>query len=98
MRMWAGRDLYIMKATRGFPLDMAIDEILNLSGAQIHFIEWPSYIEAARRDGRWDFQTYADLSNALEDCQGYSKEQKAEILQLFKAYVLKYPHPKMVKK
>ena len=91
-----GRVLFNLKATHGIPLDFAIDHILNANpdGPRC-FIEWPSYIEEARRNKRWDFQTYDDIRHALEDCVSYSKEQQKEILDRFKIFVLKYPHPEV---
>lgn len=32
------------------------------------------------------------IRHALEDCEYYSKEEQQEILDRFKAFVLKYPH------
>ena len=78
------------------PLDFAIDLILSSwpNGLRC-IIEWPSFIWEARRNKRWDFQTYDDIRHALEDCESYSKEEQQEILDRFKAFVLKYPHPEM---
>lgn len=94
--VFPGRELFNLKATHGVPLDFAIDHIMAADHHGLRcVIEWPSYIEEARRNKRWDFQTYDDIRHALEDCESYSKEFQKEILDRFKAYVLKYPHPEM---
>lgn len=94
--VFPGRELFILKATHGVPLDFAIDHIMAADHYGLRcVIEWASYIEEARRNKRWDFQTYDDIRHALEDCEYYSKEDQKEILDRFKAYVLKHPHPEM---
>jgi alanyl-tRNA synthetase len=84
--MVPGSLVFDMKAAHGLPLDFTIDAIAERG----MFIEWPSFIERARQCGRWDFQTYRDLSEALED-SSISRKTSAAILDAFKSYVLAYP-------
>lgn len=86
--MFPGHLLFELKATHGFPLDFALDKIYSAGMV----VEWPSFIETARRNGRWDYQTIVDLEHALVDA-GLGRETTKQILDRFKIYVVKYPHP-----
>lgn len=91
--IFPGKELFELKATYGLPLEIAIEEIHNKNG----IIEWPGFIEEARKNEWWDFKTYDVIKYALEDA-GIDKKTREEILKRFKIYVLKYPHPKMREK
>lgn len=87
--MFRGDVLFEMKATHGFPLDFALDKIINEAGLAV---DWVSFIEAARSNKRWDFQTYEDICHAMEDAT-LPKEMQAAIRHRFRLYVMKHPHP-----
>lgn len=86
-----GDVLFELKATHGLPLDMALDHIINEKGMAV---DWCAFFAAARRNGWWDFQIHEVICHAMEDAE-LPREMRAAISLGFKAYVLKYPHPKM---
>jgi ribosomal protein L19 len=49
------------------------------------------FIEAARKNKRWDFQTIEVITHALEDAQVESKE---EIINRAKLYMMRSPQEK----
>lgn len=79
-----------MKATHGVPLDVSI-EILTKEG---YTIEWVSFIEQARKNGWWDYQTLEVVSQSLNDA-GIEKSIVDGIIERFKLYVLNNPHLNM---
>jgi alanyl-tRNA synthetase len=90
--MFRGDVLFDMKATHGFPLDFALDRIINEHDMAV---DWVAFIEAARRNGWWDFQIYDLVSHAMQDASIPKKTQDA-ICSRIKLYVLSYPHPRML--
>lgn len=86
--MFDGAQLFELKATYGFPLDFAIEKIFSAGWA----IEWAGFIEAARRNKRWDYQTYEELQHALADAE-VDKDVAKAIIDRFKVYVIANPHP-----
>jgi len=86
--VFRGEVLYALKATHGFPLDFALDRIFSAGWV----VDWVAFIEAARRDGRWDYQTLKDLQHAFEDIQLDKATMKA-IIDRFKIYVTNNEHP-----
>lgn len=89
--LFRGDVLFHLKATHGFPLDFALDRLINERGIAV---EWPGFIEAARDGGWWDFQTFEVIEHAMQDA-GIEREYRAAVLERFKAYVLQRPHPRM---
>ena len=89
--MFSGHKLFDLKACHGLPLDFAIDRIINNAGMRV---EWPSFIEAARKNKWWDHQTYETLCHALQDAD-VPKEMREGIQRGFQKYVLINPHPMM---
>lgn len=89
--MFRGDVLFELKATHGLPLDFALDSIINDRGMAVN---WPEFIETARRNEWWDFQTYDVLLHAMEDAQ-VPKDIYNDIKRGFQRYVMMYPHPKM---
>ena len=89
--MFDGAVLFELKATHGFPLDFALDRIINQRGCAV---DWVGFIEAARSNKWWDFQTYKVLQEGLLDA-GLPRGMAREIELRFQRYVLKYPHPAM---
>ena len=86
--MFNGAKLFELKATHGFPLDFALDRIINEKGMPV---SWVDFIEAARKNKWWDFQTIEVITHALEDAQVASKE---EIINRAKLYMMKSPQEK----
>ena len=85
--LFPGDVLFELKATHGFPLDFALD--LILVGERL-VISWVPFIEAARKNGWWDFQTYQVLCHAMEQAQ-LPLEMQAGIKARFQIYVLENP-------
>ena len=84
--------LFELKATHGLPLDIAIDEIIN---NYQYVINWPQFIEAARRNKWWDFKTFDEISYSLVDADIDKQTQKC-ILDRCKLYIMAHPHPMMI--
>jgi hypothetical protein len=88
--MFRGDVLFELKATHGFPLDFALDSIINDKGMAVN---WPEFIETARKNQWWDFQTYDVILHAMEDAQ-IPKDIYNGIKYGFQRYVMKYPNPR----
>lgn len=89
MGIFNGQLLFDLKSTYGLPLDMALDRIINDCH---HDIDWPAFIEGARDNGWWDFQTFDLLNYSFEDAC-LPMKIKNDIIFLFKSYVIDHPHP-----
>lgn len=85
--VYPGNKLFQLKATHGLPLDITVDRIINTEGLSI---EWPSFVEEARRNERWDFQTVEDIEVALTDADVDRKTQ-AQIIKRVKNYMQQNP-------
>lgn len=85
MQIFPGALLFDLRSTHGLPLDFALDRIMNVEHMPV---EWPGFIEAARANGWWDFQTFEVVQHALIDAQ-VPRDTTHAILQRFKLYVLK---------
>jgi alanyl-tRNA synthetase len=90
-QVFSGALLFTIKATHGFPLDFALDRVINDEGLAVGWVE---FIEEARRNGWWDFQTHQAIQHGVEDA-GLSREMREAILRRFQLYVLAHPHPGM---
>jgi hypothetical protein len=82
-----GSFLFDMKDTQGLPIDFALDAIMERGFG----VEWPSFIERARRAGWWDFQTYRVLRDSLQD-SSVPRGTRDAILDAFQHYVQANPH------
>ena len=82
-----GEAVFKLKATHGLPLDFALDRIVNEGG---HAIAWVGFVEEARRNGWWDFQTLQVIEEGMEDAQLPRDMQKA-IKDRLKVYMLANP-------
>ena len=89
----SGEFLFELKATHGFPLEMALDRIMEVGAV----VNWPEFIECARRNGWWDFQTYDCINHAMQDAE-WPRDTQQEIQRRFQLYVMKNRHPKMIPK
>lgn len=88
--VFSGDALFDLKATHGFPLDFALDKIINDAG---YVVDWVAFIEAARRSDWWDFQTLNVIEHAMTDAE-LPKDMQIAIVERFKLYVISNPHPK----
>jgi hypothetical protein len=86
--MFSGKKLFELKATHGLPLDVAISKIFDDS-LQTR-IDWAEFIETARSNGWWDYQTIEVMEIALTDAD-VRREYRDEVLQRVKMYMLANP-------
>ena len=89
--MFRGDVLFELKSTHGFPIEVALDRIINECGMAV---DWVAFIEAARRNKWWDFQTYDVIRYGMEDA-GLSHAMQTAIKKRFQLYVMAHPHPLM---
>lgn len=80
----------MLKDTHGFPLEVAIDTILSRN----LFIRWISFIEAARKNLWWDFQTIPVVEHALQDA-GCTREYIQNVIDRLKIYSYSVTHPEL---
>lgn len=85
--VFPGDQLFALKATHGFPLEMALSRIMV---EERYPVSWGSFIEAARTNGWWDFQTYECIETALQDAE-IPKETQEAILLRCRYYMLLRP-------
>ena len=90
MKAFDGAALFELKATHGFPLDFAIDRITEAGVG----IDWNGFVEAARMNGWWDFQTYEVVSHALEDA-GLPPMDRDSVRGNLRRFILACPHPQI---
>ena len=91
--MFSGRLLFTLKATHGVPLDFSIGRIVEDCGFAV---DWVEFIETARENLWWDFQTYDALKHAMADAalpEGFRHAVESR----FKVYVVQNPHPGLAK-
>lgn len=86
--IFSGKKLFELKATHGLPLDVAISRIADES-ASIR-IDWVEFIETARSNGWWDYQTVEAIEIALTDAD-LLRSYRDEVLQRVKLYMLTNP-------
>jgi hypothetical protein len=85
--LYPGSKLFELKATHGLPLDIAVDRVINLEKLRI---EWPSFIETARKNGWWDYMTIEAMEVALTDAD-VNRILRDEIIISAKMYMLANP-------
>jgi len=83
-RVIPGDILFKLKTTHGFPLEMSLELVKNDSAV----VGWVEFIEAARADGWWDFQTYDCVCHALQDAD-YSRSAQDAIKTRMRIYMMK---------
>lgn len=81
--IYSGDKLFNLKATHGVPLDIALSALLD----QNIRVNWVEFIDTARRNKWWDFQTLEAITDALEDA-GYARNDIHNITIRVKAYML----------
>lgn len=90
-----GAFLFQLKATHGLPLDFALTLIDGKRDKGVPLINWKEYIDEARRNNRWDYQTIEEITHALEDTDFYDKTQQLTLINTIKQYVVDNPHPNL---
>jgi len=86
-KVFSGEKLFELKATHGLPLDVSLSEIMVKAG---HRVNWPEFLETARKNGRWDFQTIPDIEVALMDAE-VDRLIASEIVARCKEWVVANP-------
>jgi len=80
-----GAFVYQLKATYGLPLSVSLDRIINEDG---FMISWSDFIDEARKNKIWDFQTIDEIEYSLIDA-GIPKKIQKQILDRCKIYIMK---------
>jgi hypothetical protein len=81
---YPGAKLFQLKATHGLPLENAVDTIINRAKL---VIDWEGFIDEARKNGWYDFQTIENIEQALVDAD-ILKDTREKIIQGCKHYIL----------
>ena len=81
--IFSGEKLFNLKATHGLPLDFAVDRIFERG----YVVGWPDFIEAARHNKWYDYQTYEAISHAVADAM-LQKDTQAAILAGCRLYIM----------
>lgn len=87
MKIFDGAKAFQMKATHGLTLDIVIDHVMVKHSFTI---SWDKYIEEARRNKRFDYQTIQEIEVGLSDA-GIDKAIVHETIQRAKLFILKHP-------
>jgi Alanyl-tRNA synthetase len=87
-KAFPGSKLFELKATHGLPLDVAVDRIVN---TERMVIDWQGFIDQARAQGWYDFQTLDVAEQALTDADVPRDYRDAVVLRM-KAYVMEKRH------
>ena len=90
-RLFSGAFLFHLKTTHGFPLDFALDRIVNVEGIAV---DWPEFVEEARRNKWWDFQTFEAIEHAMVDAELPRDYREAVRLRLMKYILDTLPTPR----
>ena len=83
----SGKRVFQLKASHGLPLDFALDRIINQGG---HAVAWVGFVEEARSNGWWDFQTFKVIEEGMEDAQ-LPRDMQQAIKGRLKVYMLAHP-------
>ena len=86
----SGKTLFNMKATHGLPLDFALDIIKDADCV----VDWIGFIDTARKNKWWDFQTLPVIAQCTSDA-GYTQEEQDAIITRLKIYVTNNEHPEL---
>lgn len=80
--VFPGARLFQLKATYGLPLEDAVVKVLS----QGLTIDWTGFVDEARKNQWWDFQTLEAITNVLAETL-YSREATKEILHGVKCHM-----------
>lgn len=86
-----GDKLFQLKATHGMPLENSLDILMNQQSLKI---DWVGFIDEARKNQWWDFQTIEAVEQALVDAT-VDRLHIEHILARMRAYMLIKRHPAM---
>lgn len=81
--IFPGAELFDLKTEQGFPMEIAIDIIINDNKMAI---SWVDFIESARINGWNDSQSYKTIMHALDDAE-IPKEIKLGIKKRLQLYL-----------
>jgi hypothetical protein len=84
--LFPGDRLFQLRATHGLPIGDAIQKIYNTTTG----VDWVSFIEEARRNGWYDFQTIDAIENAFIDCD-FDKAFSLTVIKRMKQWILANP-------
>ena len=88
MNLFSGSALFELKATHGIPWDITLEHVLSKGYA----VNWCEFIDCARKNKWWDFQTLEAITFVLQDVIE-DKEVVQAIIDRMKLYILSNPHP-----
>ena len=89
--IFCGGTLFELTATHGLPIDVALDRLVN---DKKFAIDWISFVETARSNGWWNFQTYDVICQAMADAL-IDADLQSSIKTRLQLYITQNPHPKM---
>lgn len=81
--MYSGDKLFNLKATHGVPLDVSLSALLDKNIR----VNWVEFIDTARLNKWWDYQTLEAITDALEDA-GYVRNDIHNITLRVKKYMM----------
>lgn len=84
--LFPGDRLFQLRATHGLPIGDAIHQIYSTTSG----VDWVSFIEEARRNGWYDFQTIEAIENAFLDCD-FDKAFALNVIKRMKYWMLANP-------
>lgn len=84
--LFPGDRLFQLRATHGLPIGDAIHRIYSATTG----VDWVSFIEEARRNGWYDFQTIEAIENAFLDCD-FDKAFALNVIKRMKHWMLTNP-------
>lgn len=90
MKMFSGAVLFELKATHGIPWDITLEQVRSKG----YTINWKEFIDTARNNKWWDFQTLEAITFVLQDVI-QDKEEVQNIIDRMKQYILSNPHPEL---
>ena len=79
--------LFDLKAQSGLPFDVILERVIKVEKMNV---DWVQFIETARKNKWFDFQTMDSISNALLDAR-ISRRRSRIILACMKQYILDNP-------
>lgn len=90
MKLFSGSELFELKATHGIPWDITLQHVISKG----YTVNWTEFIDCARKNKWWDFQTLEAINFVLQDVIE-DKNEVQEIITRMKLYIFKNPHPEL---
>ncbi len=88
MKVFSGSTLFELKATHGIPFDITLQNVLQKG----YVVDWVDFIECARKNKWYDFQTMDAIIFVLQDVIS-DKNEVQEIISRMKLYITNNRHP-----